>query len=164
MEHQRVISDRGTQLTSDIFREVTDLLGMKQSMTSGYHPQADGQAERAIGTLLGTLSKMVGSNQNDWDLHIPYALWAYRTAVHATTRESPFFLVYGRQPVNPADIRIRQWMEEHRNIEKYTKETAQRLLDAQERVIEATNKAKTYDKDRFDKSKINSTYKQDEIV
>ena len=161
---ERIISDRGTQLTSDIFRDVTDLLGMKQSMTSGYHPQADGQAERTIGTLIRTLSKMVGTNQQEWDLLIPYALWAYRTAVHATTKETPFFLVYGRQPINPADFRIRQWMEEHRDVSEYTKETAQRLIDAQERVIQAVNKAKAYDKGRFDADKVDSTFKVGEIV
>ena len=71
---ERIISDRGTQFTADVFREVTDLLGMKQSMTSGYHPQADGQAERNIGTLTRTLSKLSGANQSNWDVLIPYAL------------------------------------------------------------------------------------------
>ena len=66
-------------------------------MTSGYHPQADGQAERNIGTLTRTLSKLSGANQSNWDVLNPYALWAHRTTTHAVTRETPFFLVYGRQ-------------------------------------------------------------------
>ena len=161
---ERIISDRGTQFTADVFREVTDLLGMKQSMTSGYHPQADGQAERNIGTLTRTLSKLSGANQSNWDVLIPYALWAHRTATHAVTRETPFFLVYGRQATNPSDVRIKQWMEEHQRVENYTKEVAQRLLEAQSRVIEATNKAKAYDKQRFDAGRVDSTYKVGDIV
>ena len=161
---KRIISDRGTQFTSDLFREVTDLLGMKQSMTSGYYPQADGQAERTIGTLVNMLAKLSGSNQNDWDLQLPYALWAYRTSVHATTKETPFFLVYGRHPTNPADIRIRQWVEEHKSIEDYTLEVANRLIKAQERVIDAINKAKAYDKQRFDKDKVEPDFKKGDIV
>ena len=47
---------------------------------------------------------MVGSNQKDWDLMVPYSLWAYRTAVNATTKETPYFLIYGREPVNLIDI------------------------------------------------------------
>ena len=104
---------------------------MKQSMTSGYHPQADGQAERNIGTLTRTLAKLSGANQSNWDVLIPYALWAHRTATHAVTRETPFFLVYGRQATNPSDVRIKQWMEEHQRVENYTMEVAQRLLEAQ---------------------------------
>ena len=65
---ERIISDRGPNFTSDVFKEVTEMLGMKQSLTSGYHPQADGQAERNIGTLTRTISKMVESNQRNWDV------------------------------------------------------------------------------------------------
>ena len=50
-------------------------------------------------------------------------------------------------------------MGEHQRVENYTKEVAQRLLEAQFRVIEATNKAKAYDKQRFDAGRVDSTYK-----
>ena len=66
---------------------VTEILGVKQRMTSTYNPMADGQAEKAIGTLTNTLSKLTGANPEDWDLLIPYALWAYRTAKHAQQRK-----------------------------------------------------------------------------
>ena len=118
------ISDRGVQFTADIMREVTEMLGVKQRMTATYNPMADGQAEKAIGTLTNTLSKMVDSNPEDWDLMIPYALWAYRTAVHATTKETPYFLVYGRELVDPTDIRVKHWLGKTTNIETYTKEVA----------------------------------------
>ena len=128
------ISDRGNQFTSDVFREVTEMLGIKQRMTTTYNPMADGQAEKAIGTLTNTLSKMVGKNPEHWDLMIPYALWAYRTAKHATTKETPYFLVYGRDPVNPTDVRVKHWIEDNHKIKDYTQEVAKRLLDAKERV------------------------------
>src|SRR5689334_9195546 len=82
------------------------MLGMKQSLTSGYHPQVDGQAERTIGTLKNTLVKMVRENHNKWDILLPYALWAYQTVIHATTKETPFFFTYGREATNLADLRI----------------------------------------------------------
>ena len=90
-----------------MFREVSEMLGIKQRMTTTYNPIVDGQAEKAIGILTNTLSKLVETNPKDWDLMIPYALWAYRTAVHATTKETPFFFVYERELVNPADVRVK---------------------------------------------------------
>ena len=66
-------------------------------MTVVYNLSTDGQAKKAIGTLYNTLSKMVGSNQKEWNLLIPYTLWAYRTAVHTTTKETPFFMVYSKE-------------------------------------------------------------------
>ncbi|KAK3599631.1 hypothetical protein CHS0354_029089 [Potamilus streckersoni] len=34
---------------------------------------------------------------DDWDLKLPYVLFAYRTAEHSTTKKEPLFLVYGRK-------------------------------------------------------------------
>ena len=107
---------------------------------------------------------MIESNHRNWDVVLPYALWAYRTAVHAVTKETPYFLVYGREPINPADLRIRQWMSENAKPEEYTISVAQRLIDAQERVIEEINKVKAYDKNRFDKGRKDSTYTKGDIV
>ena len=41
------------------------------------------------------LAKTVEKNGRDWDRRLPYVLFAYRTAVQASTCESPFFLMYG---------------------------------------------------------------------
>ena len=82
------------------------MLDIKQAITVIYNPSTDGQAKKAIGTLHNTLSKMVGSNQKEWDLLIPYALWAYRTAIHATTKETPFFMVYSREAEDSTEIWI----------------------------------------------------------
>ena len=40
----------------------------------------------------------------NWDLHIPSVLFAYRTTRHSTTKYTPFYLNYGRNPVLPLDI------------------------------------------------------------
>jgi len=37
----------------------------------------------------------------DWDKHLPYVLYAYRVSVQDSTKESPFFLLYGRDPTLP---------------------------------------------------------------
>ena len=43
------------------------------------------------------------SMNRDWDDHLPYLLFAYRVSIHEPTRESPFFLVYGRDARIPTD-------------------------------------------------------------
>ncbi len=35
---------------------------------------------------------------HDWDRHLSYVLYAYHVSVQESTRESPFFLLYGRNP------------------------------------------------------------------
>ena len=41
----RIITDRGSQFTADVFREVNKLLNIKHNITTAYHPQTDGQTE-----------------------------------------------------------------------------------------------------------------------
>ena len=48
----------------------------------------------------------VSANQKDWDKHIPMVLFAYRVSPNATTGESPFYLLYGREPRLPIDAAL----------------------------------------------------------
>ena len=85
-------------------------------------------------------------------------------AVHAVTKETPFFLVYGREATNPADLKIRQWMEKHQKPEKYTVLQAKRIVEAQERVIKNINKQKQYKKNRYDEGRKDPDFKIHDIV
>ena len=40
---------------------------------------------------------------DNWDEHLPYLLFAYRTKPHESTGESPFFLLYGRDARLPCE-------------------------------------------------------------
>ena len=42
------------------------------------------------------IAKSCETRDRDWDLHIPYLLFAYPVSAQESTRESPFFLLYGR--------------------------------------------------------------------
>lgn len=42
-----IVSDRGPQFTSQVWKTFCKALGATPSLTSGYHPQSNGQAERA---------------------------------------------------------------------------------------------------------------------
>ena len=44
---------------------------------------------------------MEKKNNRDWDVQLPYVLFAYHTFPHESTGESPFFLMYRRDPVLP---------------------------------------------------------------
>jgi transposase InsO family protein len=41
-----IMSDRGTQFTSRLFRDITERLGVSLCMSTAYHPETDGQTER----------------------------------------------------------------------------------------------------------------------
>ena len=60
--------------------------------------------ERLNKTLIGISRAYVADHQKDWDHWIPLALMAYRTAKQASTQESPFRLMFGRNPRTPVDV------------------------------------------------------------
>ena len=49
-------------------------------------------------TLLTTLKKVVDATTDNWDDHISAALYAYRVSQQASSKFSPFFLMYNRHP------------------------------------------------------------------
>ena len=64
-----ITSDRGTQFTGSLWRQLTDLLGIKPEKTTSYHPQANGMAEpfrRPIKTALK--AKLSGAT---WMVDLP---------------------------------------------------------------------------------------------
>ena len=48
----------------------------------------------------------VAENQKDWDVHLPGTIFAIRTTPSTSTNETPYFLVYGKQPRLPGDMAL----------------------------------------------------------
>jgi hypothetical protein len=99
-----IVSDRDSRFTGNFWRTVFKALGTKLAMSTAYHPQTDGQTERANRTLEENLRSYVNSQHDDWDDHLPVIEAAYNNAVNASTGFTPFFLNYGFHPRMPGDI------------------------------------------------------------
>src|SRR5690242_10174659 len=91
-----ILSDQGRNFISTTVRILCEKFLIKHKFSSPYHPQTNGMVERLNRTLCESLAK-VKKIDEDWDIHIPAVLLAYRTKRHATTGYTPFQLVYGRQ-------------------------------------------------------------------
>ena len=52
------------------------------------------------------LAKKVEQSGKDWDQHLPYILFAYRASMQESVKESPFYLLYGRDPRLPTALDI----------------------------------------------------------
>ena len=52
------------------------------------------------------LSKCAEKNGKDWDKQLRYVLFAYRASVQESTKESPFYLLYGRDPRLPSECAL----------------------------------------------------------
>jgi hypothetical protein len=96
-----IVCDRGPCFTSKHFRDAAADVGVKLSMTSPYHHRSNGLVERWQRTLTGMLKPAADMDCRNWDDLLKPAVFAYRTAPHASTGETPFFLYHGRDATQP---------------------------------------------------------------
>lgn len=96
---KQIISDRGVQFAANLFQEWCKLLGIESSMSTAYHPQTDGQTERVNQTLEQYLRCYVDYQSDDWSDLLSAAEFAYNNFPSESTKETPFFLEYGRHPI-----------------------------------------------------------------
>jgi len=98
---EQLHSDQGKHFESALLHEVCNILGMKKSRTSPYHPQCDGLVERYNHTFLDMLTTTTQNHQFDWEDQLPKVCMAYNTSVHASTG---YTLMFGRQARVPTDL------------------------------------------------------------
>ena len=99
---KRIVSDRDPKFTSNFWGSFFTAMGTHLGMSTAYHPQTDGQTERVNRVLEEALRSYVTASQDDRDRYLPSLQFAYNTARHTSTGETPFFLTYDRNPIVPS--------------------------------------------------------------
>src|SRR5213078_2780665 len=96
---------------------------IEHKLSTPYQPQTNGLVERFNRTLCESLAK-VSEEENQWDEHIEEVLFAYRTNKHSTTKQTPFYLKYGREAILPIEE-----IEENLEVENIELSTLKRIYE-----------------------------------
>jgi hypothetical protein len=99
-----VISDRDPRMMSGFWKQMFDERGIKHTPSSAYHPQTDGQSERAIRTFEDALRAFVNPRQDDWVECLKWIEFAYNRSMNLTTRAIPYEVAFRFVPPHPFDI------------------------------------------------------------
>ena len=91
---------------AEVNNKVCREFNIKRSVTSAYHPQTNGLDERTNQTLKVRLSKLVNDQQNDWDQYLEQVAFSIRTQKQCSTKHTPFYLMFGRNPRSPLEVVI----------------------------------------------------------
>ena len=98
-----ILTDNGTHFTAQVMNNVFQRLGMTHLYSTTYHPQTNGQIERFNATMDGKIATLCNERRTDWDEALQFVTFNYNTSIHATTKQTPFEMMHGRQAVLPFD-------------------------------------------------------------
>lgn len=101
-----IISDRDAKFTSLFWKSLFKKMGVKLAMSTAYHPQTDGQTERANRTIKEMLRHYISFHQDDWIDHLDTLEYALNDSVQESTGLTPFELDLGYHPLSP--LRLQQ--------------------------------------------------------
>ena len=96
-----ILSDNGKEFNNDTMAYLCDSFNIKHSFTSPYMPQSNGKVENFNKFLKASIRKLCQDDTKGWDQVLDQIVWAYRCCPHTSTGESPYFLVYHKDPVLP---------------------------------------------------------------
>ena len=98
---EKVLTDNGTEFKNKLINEVCEQLGVKHKIYSPpYRPQSNGRIESFHYFLKSCISKHI-TPQVEWDDVIPLACAAYNFLPNEHSKESLFFLMFGRDAILP---------------------------------------------------------------
>ena len=96
-------SDKGTNFMSELFREHCRIMGTQRTSTTSFHPEGNAMVERTKRTLEESIPKYVSEHQHDRKNYLQLVMMAYRSSVHAVTKYSPTYVIFGTPLKLPID-------------------------------------------------------------
>ncbi|XP_073792914.1 retrovirus-related Pol polyprotein from transposon opus [Danio rerio] len=148
---KRIHSDQGANFESELVKELCTLAGVK-SRTTPYHPRGN-PVERFNRTLLDLLGTLSDKKKEHWRKYVRPLVHAYNCTRNDATGESPFLLMFGRQPRLPIDLcfGINPKGYNSKTHTHYVTELKQRLRYAYKLAVQNAEKRQLMNKARWDK-------------
>ena len=157
-------TDQGRNVDGRLIHEVCDLLQIRKTRTTAYHPASDGLVERLNQTLEHVIAHYVGSCHDDWDVHLPKALMAYRSAVQSSTGYTPHYTLFGREMRLPSDLVYGSSDVPSAAAPSSLWTLRKRLEDAHSLIRENFATSHQHQKENFDRKAVSVEFKEGDLV
>jgi len=98
---------------------------------------------------MGILAR-IAETENNWNVQLLYMLYACYSIVHKVTKETPFFIVYERDPNRPLNSTLHTWRAERVGVKEYMCKVVERIKKARKKM---KIKTKGKEKERYDEER-----------
>ena len=123
-------TDRGTVFESSLMKCLCQTFSILKTRTCPYHPQSDGLVERIFRTIKPLLSAVAFERRISWVNAIPYVELGMRCSNQASTKFSPFEILFGNKMFQNSNHPIKTQVERLKHKTGVTRETYQNLQQA----------------------------------
>ena len=97
----RILTDNGTEFKSQEMKAICEELNIKHVFSPVYTPQANDRLEGWHHFLKACITKHICGTDLEWHKLVPLVVSAYNFFPCQLSRESPFVLMFGRDPITP---------------------------------------------------------------
>ena len=127
-----LMTDNALEFHSAQIKELCKNNGTKIVYTTPYHPQGNSVSERMHRTMKSVLSNLCRGQEHKWPNHLLKCQKVLNTAVHETTGEQPYYLMFSRHAPRGVSVPLPQIDDEtdievaHEVIRETNRERANR--------------------------------------
>lgn len=139
-----IVSDRDTRFTSHFWEGLWSQMGTELKRSTAFHPQTDGQAERAVRTLVEALRTVIDATHENWEELLPHVARAFNSSVCESTKKTPEEIFLGGRRRTLLDSELEQGgvraPASHPGAQEQSERVRQAIQDAQSAIEKAQQK------------------------
>jgi hypothetical protein len=96
--------NQSINISSHFFSHLCQLLGIEQHFSIIYRPKGNGRAERAVGSIVSMLRRLLTDYQTNWVTALPWAVYTINSLPGLLLPYSPNKIVFGRETPDVFDV------------------------------------------------------------
>lgn len=157
---KKIHTDQGANFESNLIKELCEITGVMKSRTTPYHPMGNGLCERFNRTLIKMLGTLHPEQKKDWKKHIGPIVHCYNCMKQSSTGQTPFYLMYGREPPLPIDLAFKtNPYEDKQTMTHYIEKLKERLETSYNLAQQNVKQSQERQKDFYDRKVRGATLK-----
>ena len=108
---EALVTDCGREFCNQVVQEICRLWGCEKLKTTPWHPQTNSLAERYNQSIINYMKCALENHTTlEWEAWLPMLQLSFNAHVHRATKETPYFMMFGRDPRLPyTNFRKNRW-------------------------------------------------------